>query len=152
MLHRFARLLSYDDAYADLRCDFLALIANFPPTDNFINDGTAVSYIYKAMTNCYIKLNKKLVADRALVFYNVFSDEQVERIENTNGTEDDYPGILLDMFQQVLTQTEYDVFYRHYVLDISIDDIRKQDGKSRNVTNKTKIRAREKIKEIIELS
>ena len=145
LLRKYAKLLAYDDAYADLECEFLTIVMSFPPTANFINDGTAVNYIHKSIYHYYIYLSKKANADKAVIFYNDLTDKQRWEIAIENGAIDDYSEIEVDFFRKVLTRKEFDVVYRHYVLDFTIEEIACQDGITRQSANRTKKRGLRKM-------
>lgn len=146
ILRKYAHLLSYADAYADLRCEFLALIKVFPTENHFENDGAVVNYIQKSIINAYTRINKKRKADRSVTFYNELSDEQVEAVENGTGTVDDYSGIFVEDLRKLLTITEFKVLYRYYILRFTIAEIAAQDNIARQTVNRTKKRAIGKLK------
>ena len=146
LLRKYARLLAYDDAYADLECEFLTIVMSFPPILNFANDGAAVNYIHKSIYHFYIHISKKADAEKAVTFYNDLTDKQRWEIAIENGSMDDYSEIEVDIFRDALTYKEFDVVYRHYVLDFTIEEIACQDGITRQSVNRTKNRGLRKMK------
>jgi len=78
ILRKYAYLLSYDDAYADLRCEFIGLIRSFPVGNYFENNGAVIGYIQKSIFHSYIRLSKKKAVDKAATFFNELSHQQSE--------------------------------------------------------------------------
>lgn len=146
ILRKYAYKLSYDDAYADLRYGFLALIRAFPTENYFENDGAVVSYIQTSLTRAYIRINKRKSLDRVVVFFNELSPEQSQLIEDMAGAYDDYSGIFIGTLRKLLTVTEFNVIYRYYVFGFSIAEIAAQNKIARQTVNETKIRAVKKLR------
>jgi len=149
LLKKRASLLACDDAYEDLRCEFIALIMRFPPTETFSNDGAVTNYISKSMDNVYNGLLKKKIRNQGVLFFNQLSDKELASIENINTWEDDYSEIHICSLRSVLTDTEFEVIYRHFVLKLSIVEIAAQDSIKRQTVNITKNRALKKIQNTI---
>jgi len=153
LLKPYAYRLSYgfDDSYADLRCEFIALIMRFNTENHFVNNGAVIRYIQKSVRNSYIRLSKKRTIDKKVVAHNELSDKQVVAIENESGVTDDYPGVYFDILKKLLTTKEFKVLYRHYILDFTIEEIAEQDGISRKNTYKRKAKAIEKLKKFYDM-
>lgn len=143
-------MLSYDDAYADLRGELLTVIKTFPTESYFENDKAVSSYIRKAVARSYVRLDKKKTADEAVTFFGELSDEQLEAIENRDGITDDYSEVFLDELKRLLTPTEFKILYRHYILGFTVADIANQDKIERQAVNQTKNRAIRKLKSFYE--
>ena len=146
LIRKYAHLLAYEDAYADLRLDFIILIKAFPSGNEFQNDGAVLRYIQKSMCNFFTRIKNKRSKERAVIFFNELSEEQIEIIENGNGELDDYSIIYIDDMKRLLTPREFKVLQRLYVLNLTVAEIACQDGIARQTVNVIKNKSLHKLK------
>lgn len=146
LLKKYARLLSYDDAYEDLRLFFIELLFDLKNKPEILkNDGIAVSYISTSIKNhyFYISKNQKHVESN----FSDLSDEQMVFIDKSFSYTT--PDSISDYFpiSKKLTELEAYVITMFYTYEFPISTIAKYSGKSRQAVNQAKLRALKKIKE-----
>ncbi len=149
LLRKYARLLSYEDSYEEMRLFFIELIFQLKNkkicTDN---DGYIVSYISKAVRNQYIALSKGHRMKREISFSDI-SEAQLIYVEQQTSTEDRYD--ISDYFPQKnpLSNRETIILKAIFMKECSVEKIAQELGISRQAVNQAKNRALEKIRNSI---
>lgn len=146
LLRKYARLLSYEDAYEELRLFFFELIYDMKGKDvGGENDGATVNYITTSVKNQYIFLSRKRKREDCTSFSEM-SEEQIAFIERATATEN--WGQISDYFpsKDKLTKHEIEILYLLLVCGYSVNEIAKKYKTSRQAVNKSKLRALNKIR------
>ena len=147
LLKKYAAMLRYEDAYADLQLDFIEMICKFnmdkmKRTDNF----TLLSYIKKVIYNSYIKYSK---IHRGYCVNNYLfsemSEEQFAVVSVLYSTTDDHDAYKFIEYQKYLTQQEFEVILMIYYYGYEVSEISKLKHVSRQAVNQVKVRALSKL-------
>jgi hypothetical protein len=150
LLKRCARQLKgYDDGYGDLRFKLIEIILRYLTTMDFVNDGAVISYVAKSLSHEYSRISEKLQATLPTLSFSEYPESQ---LDEAVWYFDDYSDIHLSALKSALTEKEFWVFYRHYIHGIPISSIALQDGIARQTVNRTKNRALDKVKQLMEIS
>lgn len=150
VIQKYARILKYEDAYEDVVTEFIAFIRKFP-VDNIANkcDGAIVNYICTGLRNQYIKLSKcRSVINSHEIPIDDLSVEQKNAVENSMV---EPPNELFDLMtylsDNMLTAYQQRIILLHFYYGLSIAEIAKYDGVSRQSINKTKKTALDKLRQ-----
>ena len=144
LLKKYAEKLSYEDAYYDLRADFLELIYHF----NFDKlkqntDGAMVNYLAKSVYRDYIKLLKRKIASTPPT---ACLDELSDSALYINGHISTFSIVTLHIPHDILSDKEWAVFFLIHYAGYSSAELAKRKGVSRQSVNQIKRRAEEKLR------
>lgn len=144
LLKKYAGKLSYEDAYYDLRADFLDLIYHF----NFDKlkqntDGAMVNYLAKSVYRNYIKLMKRQIASNPPT---ACLDELSDSALYINGQISTFSIVTLHIPHDILSDKEWAVFLSIHYAGYSSAELAKRKGVSRQSINQMKRRAEEKLR------
>lgn len=146
LLNKYAYKLYYDDAYCDLRIDFIEFLHKIQlGTLRNTGEGILISYISTAIRSSYIK---RLLALRKLhnfIPYSYLSDGEMHYLEAVSATSDTYFELELNGLDHVLTKLELTIIKMIYFLGYSVIETADFYGVSRQAINKTKKRALQKL-------
>ncbi len=135
LFQKYARKFEYEDTYAELQCQFIYLIKNFPSKANSWSDGQTIAYLAKSMHTAYIKLSKQNnFREKNLLEFNPEIMDQ-PHIENI-----DFPIYLQEAFT-FLSTNQKEILVLHYIEGYSIQEIAQLYGKTRQAINKIKNQA-----------
>lgn len=144
LLRKCARLLNYEDAYEDLVVFFLELLLN-GHTKELIgkNDAVITSYISKAVKNEYIRLSK--LEKTKCKLYSELSEKELFIVDSHLAYyQSEPPNWIIE--SKGLTRCEKEVLTLLFEREMSIDEIAKLKGKTRQAVNQTKLRALAKLR------
>jgi DNA-directed RNA polymerase specialized sigma24 family protein len=146
LLRKYAKLLAYEDAHADMLVSFIALVKGFN-TDHLNTDDEAVivSYIAVSVKNEYIRLSKDAQKISTTPFSSL-DDNFLYYVEVKLAERDNY-GLLWDDLQSLLTGHEYEIFC-FLARGYSVAEIAKLSDSSRQAVNQAKNRALTKLRNI----
>lgn len=146
LLKKYAYLLRYEDAFADLRLEFIEIILGID-SDRFslYEEAQMLSYIKISVRNAYIKLSKHYSNNEN----NSFCVADV-RDELEDAHFDDYEGMLLEDLKKYLTENEFDVIYQNIFIGRTVSDIASLKNVSRQAINQVKTRALKKLFKVFE--
>jgi RNA polymerase sigma factor (sigma-70 family) len=150
LINKYTRMvaLESEDARQELSLAFIQLVLNIKLSSfNIICNGTLVSYISKSMYHAYIVISKK----QAKSFDKASLCEHMHYNDLAYSTFDQYNNLFIGEIEETLTKKEFFVICCHYFHGMTIDEIAKKIGISRQGVNKTKNRALEKLKESYKL-
>ncbi len=146
LLKKYAYKLDMEDAYEDLRCDFLELI-NTLDLKRFHdpNDKVLSTYFSKAVHSYYIKrLQKHMKKPKELTLSDLSEAQQAEMEARLSVTED-YQKLFLDDIRKLLTEKEFVVLTGIYLYGDSVFELSYQMKTSRQNINQIKKNALEKL-------
>lgn len=146
LLKKYASRMNYEDAFADLRLEFIEIILGIDPK-RFVSykEVQMLSYIKISVRNAYIRLSK-IKCEREK---NSFLVEDI-RDEIEKSQTDNYERIFLYDIKKYLSDSEFDVIYKHFFCGITINDIALLRGVSRQAVNQIKTRAINKLSKVFE--
>lgn len=146
LIRKFASKLYYEDAFADLRLEFIEIILGIN-IDLFRNyeEGQILSYIKISMKNAYIKLSRKACIDEMNVFYVEDVRDELEKSHYDN-----YENVFFEDVKKYLTPNEFDVIYKHFLCGLTISNIASAKGISRQAVNQLKSWAIKKLSKVFE--
>ena len=146
LLKKYASRMNYEDAFADLRLEFIEIILGIDPK-RFVSykEAQMLSYIKISVRNAYIRLSK-IKCEREK---NSFLVEDI-RDEIEKSQTDNYERIFLYDIKKYLSDSEFDVIYKHFFCGITINDIALLRGVSRQAVNQIKTRAINKLSKVFE--
>lgn len=146
LLKKYASRMNYEDAFADLRLEFIEIILGIDPK-RFVSykEAQMLSYIKISVRNAYIRLSK-IKCEREK---NSFLVEDI-RDEIEKSQTDNYERIFLYDIKKYLSDSEFDVIYKHFFCGITIKDIALLKGVSRQAVNQIKNRAINKLSKVFE--
>ncbi|CEK40048.1 sigma-70 family RNA polymerase sigma factor [Paraclostridium sordellii] len=144
LLNKFQRNSCYEDMKSELSLFMFNLIDNFPlEKDCFKEDKFIINYIYKALKNKFIQVNK--------LHQKIKSCESNIDIVALNNC--DYSNLLsFVIFEDIikdLTQNEKNIIRKIYLDRLRESEISRELNISRQAVNKTHLRALEKLKKLI---
>lgn len=142
IIKKYAFILKYEDAQADLQLDFLELICNFK-TDSFSpkEDQYVLAYIEKAVRSAYIRRSKEKARLNHYDFFEDLTHTQKHIAEQTVATYDRYNELDVAQLKQLLTPCQFKVVYYLYYMDLSVKETGQALGISRQSVNQTKSKA-----------
>ena len=146
LLKKYATKMNYEDAFADLRLEFIEIILGIS-TEKFSNyaEPQILCYIKISVHNAYIKLSK-IKCDYE---NNAFPVEDI-RDEIEKSHYDEYENIFLEDIKKYLTENEFDVIYKHFFCGFTVSDIALIKKVSRQAVNQVKTRAIKKLSNVFE--
>ena len=149
LLNKYARDLNmeYQDAKQEMALSFIILIARlelsvFRDTSN----GPIVSYVAKAMHRAYILISKK----NKIPVVEIPIDEVEDSLQLSYCSFDDYANVYIDELKAVLTEKEFCILCRHYLLDEPIEKIARELGISRQRASRIRKQVRQKLRDFYE--
>lgn len=144
LLRKHARNLNYEDAYNELVVFFLELLLSESIKELIgKNDAIIVSYITKAVRNEYIRLSK--LAKPKYKLYSELGDKEVFIVESRLTYDEREPlSWIIDCKE--LTGWEKEVLTMLFEREISIKEISKLTGRSRQAINQAKLKALAKLR------
>lgn len=147
LLKKYAYQLHYDDAYDDIRVDFIQLIYDID-LDQIHNrcEGCLVSYISRAMRCIFIKKSKLKESLQNIILDSELEDNQLHHIESLSSQEDSYFQNELPEIKSALTGPEASVIQMIYINGYSACEAAQRLGTSRQAVNQMKNRALNKLK------
>lgn len=147
LLKKYAYQLHYDDAYDDIRVDFIQLIHDID-LDRIQNpcEGCLVSYIGKAMRCVFIKKSRQRKSLQNMISASELEDSQICRMESLLSREDSYFQCELPEMESVLTGPEASVIQMVYINGDSVCKTAQRLGTSRQAVNQMKNRALKKLR------
>ena len=147
-LKKYAFKLHYEDAYHDLRADFIALIKNIR-LDRIADKSTRamVAYIYTAIYNSYIKklINLQRRQQYEFLSYEALSEREKHDLAVASATDDSHPRLELTSLVQVLTKRELLVLKMFFQFQYRIPEIASIWGVREQTVRRTRKRALKKL-------
>ena len=146
LLKKYASRMNYEDAFADVRLEFIEIILGIDPK-RFVSykEAQMLSYIKISVRNAYIKLSKNKCERESHSFLVDEVRDELEKSQNDN-----YENIFLYDIKKYLSDSEFDVIYKHFFCGITINDIALLRGVSRQAVNQIKTRAINKLSKVFE--
>ena len=152
LLNRFERLLNkyarelnmeYQDAKQELTLSFILLIRHLDlSTFRDTSNGSIVSYVAKAMHRAYVSISKK----SKRLFTEISIDDVDESLQTDHFSFDSYMNVYIDEIKTCLTEREFFIFCLHCLRDEPIEKIAQKLGMSRQMTNRVKGQALQKLR------
>lgn len=142
LLLKYAIKLGYQDAFFDLRTCFIKLVYEVN-LNNFPEEKYLLSYIKKSIYHSYINLSKKNTKAEKQIPFSTFCEEGSFFEDNNIYVYDS--SILLEI-KSILLPKELLVIYNIYFNDMSVAEIAKNLGVSRQYTNEIKNKALDKLR------
>lgn len=147
LLHKYANLLNYEDAYEDLRLFFLELVYHMRGAPVLKKgEGAIVKYIVMSVKNKYIALSKRQ-GQRSESSFSELSDEQLAIIESMSSERDEQDITEFFPVSGGLSEREEVVIRELIVEGYSVCDVAAKHNVSRQAVNQMKLRALKKIKD-----
>lgn len=147
LLHKYANKLSYEDAYYDLRYEFIRVIYNIASKEiDNLQDKYLVSYIHKSLMRAYYRLANKNREHSKNCSFADLTERQQYYLAAKLSSEDEYEQLLKDDLSACLTPREYLVIIKVVVCGLSSAAVAKEFGVSKQSINQTKKRALAKLK------
>jgi len=141
ILKKYSKILNYNDAYFDLRYEFINTIYKLDTKKlEDTTEGQIVNYISKVVYHHYININKKSKFNREVTVFSDMSDTMLSIIETELATEDDKKYYELDFVLNKLTLKEQQLIKLIFYKNISIPEIATMYGISRQAINQKKKR------------
>ena len=136
LLKKYARKLMYEDAENELHLFFIELIYDFP-IEKFgeKDEGKIVVYINRCIYHEYIFLLKKLIDEKKEIAFCNISEEQQHIIESKFAIYDDDSSILMMEIKSSLSEKEWELIKKIYILDYSVSEVAENWGISRQAGN-----------------
>lgn len=146
LLKKYARLLSYEDAYEDLQLFLLELLHAMKEKEiGAKSDGYIVKYIAVSVKNKYIVLSKHLKEFKEVSYADI-SDEQMIYVEQLAAKEDKNDISIYFPGSGKLSAREKQILELFFVKEYSIEEISNHLRISRQAVNQAKNRALNKIR------
>ena len=146
LISKYAYRLGYEDAFWDMQLRFIEIILSLNTNRLEALEYTELlTYICACVHNAYISLSKASCQYKEMFFPVSEIFEQAEE-----GIYDDYKELILSDVKNVLTDSEFDVVFKHFFAGMKIDDIATQKGVSRQAVNQIKNRAIKKLRKAFE--
>jgi RNA polymerase sigma factor (sigma-70 family) len=150
LLKKYAKKLNYDDAYYDLRFEFIKTIYKLNTTNlENLSEGQIVIYVSKIIYHHYINYSKKTRSHKNTILFSDMSDSMISFIDARLLVEDqkknydiEYALRKLNIDDQILINL---IFYNDY----SIREIAQTYGTSRQAINQEKKRIIQKLNRIM---
>jgi len=142
----YAKKLNYEDAYEDVRLEFIRIIKLMEPDRmRETHDGAVVSYIRKCMSNFYKKKVQKAIRSKKEIVFSDLTEEQTYYVDAQLATMNEENIFIEFGMNRLLNAKEEKVLYLIYVKGNSAADIAKEWHKSRQAVNQLKMRAIQKV-------
>lgn len=142
----YARKLNYEDAYEDVRLEFIRVVRLMGSGRmHETEDGAVISYIKECMSNFYKKRVQKVVRSKKEIVFSELTEEQTYYVDAQLTTMDEEDIFLAFGMDHLLNAREEKVLYLIYVKGNSSAEIAKDWHKSRQAVNQLKKRAIQKI-------
>jgi len=146
LMNKYAYRLRYEDAFFDIQLRFIEIILNLNTNRlEALEYAELLTYICACVHNAYISLSKANCQYKELFLPVSEIFEQAEE-----GVYDDYKELIFSDVKTVLTDSEFDVVYKHFFTGMKIEDIATQKGVSRQAVNQIKNRAIKKLRKAFE--
>ena len=148
LLKKYSALLTYEDAFEDLRAFFIELINKMANHEIALkSDGQIVNYIVISIQNYYIHLSKSHSFTPTL--FSELSDEQLVHLDSITANEFDFTLSEYFIGNTGLKKREIEILYMYYVQQFTVKEIARHFNISRQAVNQTKLRAIEKLKKTL---
>lgn len=149
LIRKYTKKLLYEDAEQDLICYFIELICTFP-IEKFgeEDEGRIVVYITKSIHNEYIHLLKLLIKRKQEMSFSSLSEEQLHVLDGQMSGIDSHDELFFIELRQNMQENEWDILKKIYVEGMSVSQIAKEKGISRQAVNQMKNRVLERIKHL----
>lgn len=148
LIKKYGYLLHYEDAYNDLRLEFIEIILKMD-LERIHNpsDGSLILYIQKSFRNCYISRSKKYTEFRYRnCIIGEMSDGETALLQPRLSTTDAYNELDYDFFAKYLTHSEMEVILLLYYYGYGVSEISKRKHISRQAVNQLKNKAIHKLR------
>lgn len=150
LLKKYSKKLNYEEAYYDLRFEFINTIYKLNTKNlEILSDGQIINYITKIIYHYYITLSKKARSNVNARVFSDMSDPMISIIDVKLAVEDqqrdyeiEYALRKLNIDEQILVDL---IFYKDY----SIREIAQSYGTSRQAINQKKRRIIQKMYRIM---
>ena len=151
LLKRYAKKLSYEDAFNDLMLDFLELIHNINLNRIRIrNERGVVAYISSAVHSYYIKRLTAVIEQKNIKSFSELSEDEEYYLKSKSGTDDMFVESEFQFLLTTLTNLESQVITSLYFVGYTVAETAEMQKVSRQAVNKTKIRAMKKLRSILD--
>lgn len=141
LIKKYAKRMDYEDAFADLRLQFIEIILGIDPK-RFAEyeEYQMLSYLNTSVRNAYIKLSKDKCQreEHSFLVENVLDEIDKAHVDN-------YDDLFFDDIKKYLSKKEFEIIYRNFYCGVTIADIAKERGITRQAVNQVKTRAIKKL-------
>lgn len=150
LLKKYAYKLNDIDAYNNLRADFIEFILNVDTKKiRSQNDAKLVSYISTSIYHFYLKQSILLNCTKKTLLLSDLSEAQITKIEEQSAVNEMHIYHNLEYALSKLTSKEKKLIHLIFYNEITIPEVAKLYGTSRQAINQKKIRILKKMKCIL---
>lgn len=150
LLKKYSRKLSYDDAYNDLRYEFICTIFKIDISKlTELTEAQLINYFNKIIYHHFLRLSKKLKLTRSINVFSDFSEDTQTIIENELAEIESRKYYELEFALSFLNIKERNIIDLIYFNDYSIQEIALLLGTSRQAVNQKKNQILKKLLKII---
>lgn len=154
LLKKYAWKLGYEDAFEDLRLNFLELL-KLMNLDQLSckDDARIVSYLTKSLYYSFIKLSKRNRTSANEIPVSSYLDADSDNtIEDLAVSYDDYNFITKEILHKYLTNNEAEIIFEIFYLKRKVKEIAYDRKISEAAISKIKKHALEKLKKIYQIN
>ena len=146
LLKKYAKKLKYDEAYYDLRFEFINAIFELNTTNlEELSEGQIINYITKMIYHHYINQSKKIRSNVKSMVFSEMSDQMVSIINAKLAVEDQQKDYEIEFALRKLNIDEQKLVYLIFFKEYSIQEIAQSYGTSRQAINQKKKRIVQKM-------
>ena len=150
LLKKYAKKLKYDEAYYDLRFEFINAIYKLKTTNlEELSEGQIINYITKMIYHHYINQSKKNRSNVKSMVFSEMSDQMVSIINAKLVVEDQQKDYEIEFALRKLNSDEQKLVYLIFFKEYSIQEIALSYGTSRQAINQKKKRIIQKMYRIM---
>lgn len=152
LLHRYARLCPYEDAFEEFQIILLEIIKNInlhSLTNK--NNATIIAYFRKSIFHKYLQLSKQEILHSKCIDYEDLSDFQKANYNQKCSTVDTHDLLFWGDIKKILTPNQFTIIWLHFFKGYSIQQIAKYLHISRQSVNSTKLLAIKELRKHFEL-
>lgn len=148
LLIKYATLLQYPDAYNELQSYFLTLLFTIDLSKlSMPKDPVIIRYIQRAIKHYYCKKAKEIQREQSFIEHNEKILIDIIDMEDHYSTLID--SIALEQALEQLSEKQRTIISLFYFNGVTIKEIAKQLGVSRQATNQCRIRALHMLKQLM---
>lgn len=150
LLKKYSKLLNYDDAYSDLRLEFINTMFKLNTKNlEFLSEGQIVNYISKTIYHHYINQSKRNKSNVNVMVFSDMSDQMISIIDAKLAEKDQQKNYEIEYAIRKLNADEQILVNLIFYKDYSIQEIAQSYGTSRQAINQKKKRVIKKMYKIL---
>ncbi len=148
LIKKYGYLLGYDDAYNDMRLQFIEIIIKIDLENmKSLSDGSLIVYINKSLRNEYINKSKKQSEYKYRNrFISDVSEQEAAVLQRYMSATDSYFELEYKSIYSSLTQTEFETVLLIYYYGFTVSEIARCKHISRQAVNQLKNKAIQKLR------